>query len=382
MRQILLILLLIGLTLPLPGQKSRVVAVFQMIDAKNYEEAKESIELAAWHDKTSRWPWTYYAKGLLCQTAYEDGYEENDIKKTELYPDQLYVAYSAYEKALKLDIRERLHLPISQKYYYLSNHFRRLGEHHFRQKEYSKAFRAFEHALLISNSELVNAKKDTNLVYNTALAAYESGNWGSAIGYLTGLHDDAHTPGTTILLFKAHMHQGDSLRAEEVLREGLELYNYDGQVVHYLVNYLVHTHRMEMAIGVLNKAVESHPENYRFLWSRGLVYRRMGKVDSAVEDFSAASELNPQEPEIYFHLGIIYYNKGVRLREASLAIQDNLEYQKIKTQARIQFQEAVKWLEKSYELDPADEETISTLHHLYYQLQMREKEESIRHLVD
>ena len=382
MKQILLILLIIGMTLPLSGQKSRVLAVFQMIEAKKYEEAKESIELAVWHDKTSRWPWTFYAKGLLCQTAYEDGYKENDIKKTELYPDQLYVAYSAYEKALKLDKRERLRVPVTQKYYTLSNHFSRLGEKHFRQKEYSQAFRAFEQTLLISNSGLVNAKKDTALVYNTALAAFMCENWSSAIGYLTGLHDDGHAPGTTLLLFKAHMHHGDSLLAEEVLREGLDLYDYDGQIVHYLVNYLVQTGRTEQAAGVLDRALVHHPEHFSFLWSRGLIYRRMGQEDRAVEDLMAASILDPEEPEIYYHLGIIYYNKGIQLREASLAIKDNLEYQKIKAQARAQFQEAVKWLEKSYELDPSSEETISTLHHLYYQLQMREKEESIRQLLD
>ena len=103
MKRILFIWLLITLGYSYAeAQKSRVLAVFQMIDQAKYTEAREAIELAVWNDKTSRWFRTYYAKGLLCQTAYEDGYSKNDKKKTTIYPDQLYVAYASYEKAIEL----------------------------------------------------------------------------------------------------------------------------------------------------------------------------------------------------------------------------------------------------------------------------------------
>ena len=49
---------------------------------EKYEEAKEAIELAVWNDKTSRWPRTYYAKGLLCQTAFEAGLKRMTQKTT------------------------------------------------------------------------------------------------------------------------------------------------------------------------------------------------------------------------------------------------------------------------------------------------------------
>ena len=213
MKRILLLILVVALSTGASGQKSRVLAVFQMIDQAKYEEAKESIELAVWNDKTSRWHRTYYAKGLLCQTAYEDGYEEKDAKKTGLYPDQLYIAYDSYERALELDVRGRLRTLISNKYYYLSNDFRRLGQDLFEKEQYKKSLRAFEHALLVNNSKLVNARVDTNLIYNTAIAAYESGDWAKAIGYLTGLHEDGHDPSTSLLLYKAIMENGDTARA-------------------------------------------------------------------------------------------------------------------------------------------------------------------------
>ncbi len=147
MKRVFILLLLALTTLGLSAQKTRVLSVIQMIEQGKYKEGKEAIELAIWNDKTSSWSKTYFVRGLLCQTAYEDGFEKNDAKKTGLYPDQLYLAYSSYERALELDVRQRHRSSISQQYYHLSNDFSKLGQKHFSNQEYDMALRAFEHAL-------------------------------------------------------------------------------------------------------------------------------------------------------------------------------------------------------------------------------------------
>ena len=152
MRQGIITVILLCLALSLYGQKSRVLAVMQMIEAEKYDEAKEAIEQALQNEKTSGWNRTYYAKGLLCQTAYESGMEKKDTKKINLYPDQLFLAYNSYEKALELDVSERLKTTIGQKYYLLANDFRNMGEALYKKREYDGALRAFEHAVMVSNS--------------------------------------------------------------------------------------------------------------------------------------------------------------------------------------------------------------------------------------
>lgn len=358
------------------------MSVFQMIDQQKYDEAKESIELATWNEKTARWHRTYYAKGLLCQTAYEDGYPKRDIKKTQLYPDQLFLAYESYEKARELDVRGRNTSNISQKYYHLSNDFRKLGSDLFRARQFEEALRAFEHALLVNHSDLVNAPVDTNLVYNTALAAYESKRWDKALTYLTGLHEAGHKPGTTLLLHNAYNQAGDSTRAEEVLMEALEIYDFDQQVAIYLVNLFANSGRMERAIEVLDLAIANHPEVVQFHWGRGLIYRRMAVYDKAIESFMTAIELKPDEAKLYYHLGVIYYNQGIDLREAALTIGENSSYRRMKAESRKLFQESVTWLEKAYELDPFDTKTIGRLRQLYVQLNMKEKEASLELLLE
>jgi len=377
------ILLLIGLTtLGASAQKSRVLSVIQMIDQGKYEEGKEAIELAVWNDKTSSWARTYYVRGLLCQTAFEDGFEKKESKKTALYPDQLYLAYSSYERALELDSRNRHKAAVSQRYYTLSNDFRKLGQRHFQLREFDMAMRAFEHALLVNKSPLIHAKVDTNLIYNTAMAAYESKNWDKAIGYLTGLHESGYGTSSSLLLYQAHMEKGDTAEAEEILFEGLEIYNYDTQVVIYLINLFDRDGRNEKGLEVLNLAIQHTPDNYKLYWGLGLIYRKTGDLDKAVESYKAALKLAPDESMIYYHIGLIYYNQGIDLTEQSLRVSNNDDYNKLRAMARERFREAVVWLEQSYEMDPYDENTISKLYQLYYQLQMKEKEESMKLLIE
>jgi tetratricopeptide (TPR) repeat protein len=356
------------------AQKSRVIAVSQMIDAEKYDEAKEAIELAIMNDKTSKWPRTYYTKGLLCQTAYDAGVKSKDSKKINLYPDQLFLAYDSYEKALDLDIRGRLHSAIGQKYYMLANDFRKMGEERYLKGEYGAALTAFEYAISIGESELISAKTDTSLVYNAAMAAYQDENWIRAIDFLTGLHKDAYSPSASLLLAICFEKEGDTLQSREVLEQGLELYRYEDSIVMYLVNQMVSSDRLEPSVEILDRAIEARPENHRFYWARGLVYRRMNNNEEAIRSFLEADERSPESPALYYHIGICYYNMGIELRDSAMHVQDNNEYTAIRKLYLDKFREAVRWFEKSYELEPSNKETASTLYQLYDQLQMKHEQ--------
>jgi len=354
----------------------------QMIDAEKYDEAKEDIEQALENEKTSGWNRTYYAKGLLCQTAYESGIKKKDTKKTNLYPDQLFLAYDSYEKALELDVSERLKNTIGQKYYLLANDFRNMGEELYKKREYDAALRAFENALMVGNSDLISARIDTSLVYNTAMAAYQSKNWVKAIQYLSELQQVAHSTDGCTLLAMSYFESGDTLSGEKVLMEGVKTYDYEESVVMFLVNRLDDSGRHKQALEILNNAIAAWPDNFRFYWARGLVYQKMGRNDEAINSFLNAVELSPGSPELYYHLGLCYYNMGIDLRESAQHIPEEEKYREAREQYLETFREAVKWLEQSYELDPHSEETVSTLNQLNYQLHLKREQGSLKDLND
>lgn len=381
MYRILITAAMMGMTLVSSGQKSRVVSVLQMIESEKYEEAKEAIELAVENKGSANWPRTYYTKGLLCQTAFEAGFEKNDPKKTNLYDNQLLVAYSSYERALELDSRNRLGALIAKQYYALANDFQKLGRRYYGGREYARAFSAFEQALMLTRNPLLSIEPDSNLIYNTAMAAFEDRQWEHAIQYLTGLNEGGYSSNTALLLFRALMNSGDSLQAELVLRESLEKYDYNETLVLQLVDMLAADARLDSAVGILDSAATRWPGNHRFPWTRGLLLQRMGEHAQAVESLIVACQIAPDEVRIYYDLGICFYNQGVEINEMARNLQDNSEYQEARNMAMAQFQEAVTWLERAFELEPGDQQTISKLYQLYYRLQMTDKQKRLEPLI-
>jgi tetratricopeptide (TPR) repeat protein len=103
----------------------------------------------------------------------------------------------------------------------------------------------------------------------------------------------------------------------------------------------------------------------------------MNDYDKAILSFRKAAELAPDKPTLYYHIGVSYYNIGIDLRESALRVAENDDYLEIREQYLEKFREAVKWLERSYELDPTNEKTITRLNQLYYQLQMKEEQKSL-----
>jgi len=183
------------------------------------------------------------------------------------------------------------------------------------------------------------------------------------------------------LLSMAVFNAGDTVRSEEVLVEGMELYHYDDSLVMYMVNQLVISDRSETAIEILDSAIQVRSENHMFYWASGLVHRRMGNYEKAIASFLKADELAPDNPTLYYHMGVCYYNMGIDLRESALNISEKEKYREIREQFLGQFREAVNWMERSYKLDPQNDETISILYQLYYQLQMKEEQETFQRLI-
>jgi tetratricopeptide (TPR) repeat protein len=369
-RKLPVVAFLIMSAVTVQSQKSRVLSVIQLIESGKYSEAKEGIELAVWNDKTSGWGRTYYARGLLCQKAYEEGTEKKDDKLTSLYPDQLNVAYSSYEKALDLNPGNRVTSAIGSQYYALANDFQALGTVYYKKKQYTKALDAFEHALVVCSSPLIAVKIDTNLVYNTALAAFWAGEWDQAINHLTGLNDDGYSPESALLLYRAYIHQGDSLEAEKVLYGAIENYEDDQELVLQLADLLVVEQRMEEAVAVLDDACLGHPANPLFPWTRGLIYEKQGMYQEAILSLNLALEESPGEAGINYDLGICYFNLGVSSEEKALVITEKKQYQTVREEARKQFMLAVEYFEKTRELDPEYSDVASRLALLQRHLQL------------
>lgn len=380
-RLVLIISIFLGCYLTSPAQKSKVIAVFQLIETGKYSDAKEEIEEAIGDKNTGQWFRTWYARGLLCQTAYQEGIAENDQKKYELYPDQLHLAFESYEKARSLDKRGKLDETLAPQYVLMANDFQATGVKHFRKAEYENALKAFEEAMQIYQSPILPVRTDTNLLYNTALAAFESEAWDKAIGYLNKLNEDIYSPNVPHLLYSVYLRKADTAAAEKVLMEGIGRYEDNEDLVLLLVDLLFQTKADEKAIAQLDDACSKNPSKYIFPYTKGLIYQKREQYQTAIDAYKEALTIAPGETEIYENIGTCYFNIGVEIERKARVITNNRAFTREKEKSDEAFETAVTWFEKALEKDPDNQFVITKLYQLYRVLGISDKMDSMEDMM-
>lgn len=378
---ILIILFLTSYTFS-SAQKSKVIAVFQLIETGKYGEAKDAIEDAITEESTKQWARTWYARGLLCQNAYEEGIKKNDKKKTELYPHQLKVAFDSYEKARELDKKGRYEEQLEPNYVLLANDFQKLGEKHFKNRKYEEALEAFEHALQVTNSPILSVRVDTNLVYNTALAAYESKKLDKAIEYLEDLNAVNFSSNIPHLLYTVHLEKNDTTAAKNVLTESIYQYKDNEDLILILVDLLFQTGDIEEAVKTLDEASSNYPSKHIFPYTKGLIYQKTEQYKKSIIAYNESLEKNSENLQTYINIGTCYYNTGVEIEMNARTITNNKAFLEEKQKAAEAFESAVEWFEKAYDKDPDNQNVIRKLYQLYKVLGITDKIKSLEEQID
>lgn len=356
-----------------PVQKSRLLPVFHLIEGSRFNEARGAVEDLLGNEESASWPRTWYARGLLSHNAWREGIAKNDRKLTELYPEQLYVAFESYLKADSLDKGRSLNRQLRPRYVMLANDFQRFGERQFAARNFNEALRAFEHSLLIAERPELKVSPDTNLIFNAALAAYEGKNWKKAVKHLGRLHQYRYSANATHLLFNACLAKGDTLDAKNAMLEGIVAFPDDENLVLLLADLYARTKQYPNALKILDQAIALHPENFIFHHSKGLIFQKLGKHEEAIAAYLTAHELAPENLLIPLNIATCYYNIGVEIERNSLTISNIRLVMVEREKSGRAFQSAITWLDKVYEANPTDQEILSGLLDLYRALRINDK---------
>lgn len=362
-----------GCVLLRPLQKSQIISVFHLIETAKYNEAKGVVEEMVNQEESADWARLWFARGLLSQTAYREGIKKNDKKLYELYPDQLYVAFDSYERAVELDPQGKLAKQLKPNYVLLVNDFQSLGEKEFKAGKYPESLKAFEHALCITDLIELSTQVDTGLVYNAAIAAYEGERWNSAIEHLGRLHLYQHSANVAHLLFNAQMNAGDTLKAKQVLEESIRMYEEHETLVLLLADLHVRLEDSNEAIRVLDEAIVRSPENATYHNTKGLIYQKDEAYNEAISAYEQAIALDPEDLMAHLNIATCYYNIGVEIEEATLKMTNIYLVQREKEKSAEALEAALEWLDKVYEKEPEDLVVRNRLYELYRLLRVNDK---------
>jgi tetratricopeptide (TPR) repeat protein len=141
----------------------------------------------------------------------------------------------------------------------------------------------------------------------------------------------------------------------------------------------------------LNIAIQAKPKDANLYLVRGNIYDNLanpkdasGKdlekpqdydanIKLAEADYKKAIELKSGYFDALYNLGVLYFNQGALLNKQADGIRDNAKFKIANAKADEQFSNAMPILEKAFEVNPADRNTMIALKQIYTRLAMLDK---------
>jgi len=374
MRQILPILIVLLILLSGCSTKRYVRQAEHLIDDGKLEDAMELIQLATDSTVNNQWAKTYLVYGKLAQTAATS----KKKKDQTLFKNPLQLAYKNYMKALDMDETGKLDNLASVLLPKLSNDFIAKGVENFQSRKYREAMTSFEFVSKIAEHDIINVSVDTGIIYNAGLAAYNAKIYENAIKHFTTCKEMNYGGVNLYLLLKnTYVSMNDSVNVLQILKEAFEKFPEDEEVLVQLVNYYIFAGMNNEALDFLKIAKKKNPDNGTYFFAEGLIYDRIGRIDSARSAYQRSIDLDPGLFTSQYNLGALIFNQGVKMVEEANKILDNEKYTVAREAADQKFAEALPYLEKAHELNNDDIDTMETLKLIYYRLKMMDKHSRI-----
>jgi tetratricopeptide (TPR) repeat protein len=219
---------------------------------------------------------------------------------------------------------------------------------------------------------------DTIALYNAGLAAFNGKKIEDAIKYFELARKYNHPePNLYVFLEQGYLATGDTAKGITILQEGFKRFPDSQPVQIELINYFLNKGEAEKALNYLKVAQQNDPKNMSFIFAEGTLYDKMGETEKAVETYKRCIEIDPNYYDAYYNIGVVYYNKAVKLYEEANSITDQKQYEAAKEVADGELAKSVPYMEKAHEINPAEQTTMQTLKTLYYRLQMTDKYNAI-----
>ena len=310
---------------------------------------------------------------------YENDFLEDYVETQVIHPDPLPAALDALKETLRLDEKGKMTDKVREQ---LEN-MKRMAEadaiRNFTKNEYDKALGKFELIMEASKTEVYDNYIDSVIIYNSALAAKNSGNHELAAKYLEQSVEIGYGGSDTYFLLKnEYIALEDSVKALDALQRGYQMYPDTSLILFELVNYYLAIGDAAEGMRFLTLAQEKESGNPSIYFAKGTLYERMGEKEKALEAYKESIEVDPEFFNSWFNIGALHFNNAVEMYDLANTKEDLDEYNAAKAAADEELKRSIEPMEKAYELNPTEKASLETLKTIYYRLQMTEEFEAIK----
>ena len=146
----------------------------------------------------------------------------------------------------------------------------------------------------------------------------------------------------------------------------------DPQYIRILINDFISREDYSGANDLIDEAMEANPDDDELLNLKGLVVESKENIYDAFPYYQRCIELNDSNAGGLFNVGRYFYNKAMETR-----MNSNLYGKKLADLVNPMYREALPYLEKSYAINPRNQDLINALRDIYYKLGEADKLQAI-----
>ena len=146
----------------------------------------------------------------------------------------------------------------------------------------------------------------------------------------------------------------------------------DPQYIRILINDFISREDYSGANDLIDEAMEANPDDDVLLNLKGLVVESKVNIYDAFPYYQRCIELNDSNAGGLFNVGRYFYNKAMETR-----MNSNLYGKKLADLVNPMYREALPYLEKSYAINPKNQDLINALRDIYYKLGEADKLQAI-----
>ena len=146
----------------------------------------------------------------------------------------------------------------------------------------------------------------------------------------------------------------------------------DPQYIRILINDFIAREDYSGANDLIDEALEANPDDDELYNAKGLIIESREDIYEAFPYYQRCIELNDSNALGQFNVGRYFYNKAMETRQRS-----NLYGKRLADLVNPMYREALPYLEKSFAINPDNEELRNALRDIYYKLGEADKLQAI-----
>lgn len=293
-------------------------------------------------------------------------------EKPELQAGAPEEAIKSYLNAIEYDDKARYDKDATNGLLLVSPSIYSAGHAAFEAKDYNKAYECFSKSVMIN--EVVRKKMDpknkididTLAIYAAGLAAERSGKTTEAKKYYTQLVDFKYKDaGVFMALAALHKKEGETEKANEILKKAKEMFPNSKDLVIDEINELLKAGKATEAITKMEEAIKLDPNNIGLYFALGTAHDSKGDYDKAMQNYKKCLEIDPNYFDAHYNMAAIYYNQAAektrKMSSLGSSKAEQKQYEELEKQSEDLFSKALPFFEKALQVNPNDINTLIAL---------------------